>query len=182
MWPVVFCCSCGQPPIRPEWKDQPLIFQTHPNMSRGFVSVEQDGQTVTLTADCGAADSGISEGMKQIDIQRLSSICIVTDGRQDLRVGPVDIERPGTHLYTAFSARSNKPGRVSLGVYKDGRLLDGLLKVVEPGKEWTRYRFILRVYQPVNEITLRIQTDATVEIEDFGSLCKKPVASAETKL
>lgn len=163
----------------PEWKDQPLIFHASPNMSRGFVSVEQDGQTITLTADLGDGDGGAADVSRQLDIRRLSTTCVVTEGRQDVRVGPLDIERPGTHLYTSFSARAEKPGRISLAVYKDGRLLDGLLKVVEPGKEWTRYRFVLRVRQAIDNITLRIQTDATVEIEDFGSLCKKPVGATQ---
>lgn len=173
--PAVLCCSCGSAPGRPEWKDQPLIFQAHPKMSSGFVSVEEDDQTLTLTADLGTSPSGSPEPMKQIDIQRLPSVCIVTEGRQDIRIGPVEIKRDGTHLYAAFSARAQKPGRISLSVYENDKLAEGLLKVLDPGSEWKRYRFIVRIHRPAVNITLRVQTDATVEIEEFGSLCKMPI-------
>lgn len=173
---VLFCGACSSPVTRPEWKDQPLIFPTAPATSSGFAAIEQDGQSVTLTADFGVQALNASpEGLKQIDIQRLASVGVITEGRQDLQVGPINVARAGTHLYTAFSARAAKPGRISLAVYQNQRLAPGLLKVLEPGKEWTRYRFILRMHQPADEIVLRIQTDAAVEIEDFGALSKMPV-------
>jgi hypothetical protein len=143
-------------------------------MASRFVSIEDDGQTVTLTADLGIADAKTDEGMKQIDIRRIPNVCIVTESRQDLKIGPVDVQQAGTHLYTTFSARAAKPGRIAPAVYKGPQLAEALLKVLEPGTEWKRYRFIPRVQQPANELTLRIQTDRTVEIREFGALCKIP--------
>jgi hypothetical protein len=173
----VLCASCVAPYAEQEWKQQPLIFPESAAMSSGFASIEEDGRTVTLNAELGVADTGYRPGT--LEIQRLPSVCVVTEGRQDMRIGPLEIARPGTQLYVAFSARAGKPGRLSLGVYRDGRLVDGLLKVLEPDKDWKRYRLNLRVLEPVDGLTLRIQTDAAVEIEEFGALRKTP-ANAET--
>jgi hypothetical protein len=129
---------------------------------------------VTLDAELGSAATGDLAGLGPLTIQRLSSACVVTEGRRDMRIGPIEVAKPGTQLYTAFSARAEKLGRISLGVYQHGRLIDGLLKVLQPDKDWKRYRFVLRVLEPVDGLTLRIQTDATVEIEEFGALCKTP--------
>ncbi|MCE5187121.1 MAG: hypothetical protein LLF76_13450 [Planctomycetaceae bacterium] len=172
---AVLCVSCRSSVSVPEWKQQPLIFPTDPAMSKGFVSIEEEGQTITLTADFGKAEGVESAaGLKRIDIQRLPTVTIVSEGRQDMRIGPVDVKQAGTHLYAAFSARTEKPGRMLLAVYKGDRLCEGLLKVLEPQKEWRRYRFILRMHEPSDAITLRIQTDAAVEISEVGALCKVP--------
>lgn len=169
---LCLCASCVAPYKGHEYKEQPLIFPEPAVMSSGFATIEEDGRTVTLNAELGTPQAGVPMGTLQI--QRLSSVCVVTEGRQDMRIGPLQITTPGTQIYTAFSARADKPGRISLGVYQHGRLTEGLLKVLEPDKDWKRYRFVLRVLEPVDGLTLRIQTDAAVEIEEFGALCKTP--------
>jgi len=177
MWIIlgaVACGSCVAPYRDREWKEQPLIFPAPAVMSSGFAAVQDDGRTVTLTAELGQAQPGGAAESGPLEIERLSSTGVITEGRHDIRVGPLAITTAGTQVYTAFSARAEKVGRVSVGVYRDGRLIEGLLKVLEPEPDWKRYRFTLRVLEPVDGLTLRIQTDAAVEIEEFGALCKTP--------
>jgi hypothetical protein len=175
----VLCVSCVAPYGDREDTDQPLIFPEPAAMSGGFASIEEDGRTVTITAELGTAETDLPVGTLQI--QRQSSVCVVTEGRQDMRVGPLAVTRTPAQLYTAFSARTERPGRVSLGVYRHGQLIDGLLKVFQPDQDWKRYRFILRVFEPVDGLTLRVQSDAAVEIDGFGTLLKTPADQEENK-